>query len=200
MPDQEPNQAQAQKQTLKKTRGEAYPAPGAAPETVVEYVERLLKDGDQAAFERYKRASYNLQFSDGRQWIDWNLKDKVWKDAPAPSGKVRAVNNYILPILRARIQRLMSSELSWHATPDSNAHEALDKAMVATNLVDSRWSGSEMDGKLRQAAWLAFNCGVAYLKQFWNADLGALVAATVVLPHPATQEPTEYPVDPDGQP
>ncbi len=194
---QDPNQAKA---SLRQTRGEAYPAPDASPTVVVDYVTRLLKDGDAAAFDRYKRASYNLQFSDGRQWIDWNLKDKIWKDAPAPEGRVRAVNNYILPILRARIQRLMSSELSWHATPDSNAHEAHDKATVATNLVDSRWSGAEMDGKLRAAAWLAFNCGVSYLKQFWNSDLGALVAATVVLPHPATNEPTEYAVDPDGQP
>ncbi len=198
----QPEQAQA----LRKTRGDQYPPPGAAPTKVVDYVDRLLKDGDAAALERYKRASYNLIFSDGRQWIDWNLRDKSWRDAPAPEGRVRAVNNYILPILRARIQRLMSSELSWHATPDSNAHEARDRATVATNVVDGRWNGEDMDGKLRDALWLAFNCGVSYFKKFWNPDLGALVAATSVLPHPAQVDefgqpvPTEYKVDPEGQP
>ena len=194
---QDPNQARA---SLRQTRGEQYPAPGAADTVVVDYVSRQLTDGDQDALARYKRASYNLQFADGRQWIDWNTRDRVWRDAPKPEGRVRAVNNYIRPILRARIQRLMSSEMSWHATPDSNAHEARDRATVATNLVDSRWRGSDMDGKLRAAVWLGFSCGVAYLKQFWNPDLGSLVAATVVLPHPRTQQLTEYPVDPDGQP
>ena len=201
---QDPNQAKA---SLQQTRGDQYPAPGAASTKVVDYVERLLKDGDGEAFERYKRASYNLQFVDGRQWIDWNNRDKIWRDAPKPEGRVRAVNNYIRPILRARIQRLMSAEMSWHATPDSNAHEARDKATVATNLVDSRWRGQDMDGKLRSAEWLAFSCGVAYLKPFWNSDLGALVAAKVVLPHPVNidprtgqGEPTEYSVDADGQP
>ena len=199
--------AQEVSQSLRKTRGEQYPPPGDSPTKVVDYVDRLLKDGDGDAFERYKRASYNLQFADGRQWIDWNLRDKIWREAPQPEGRVRVTHDYILPILRARIQRLMSAELSWHATPDSNAHEARDKATVATNVVDSRWSGAEMDGKLRAAAWLSFSCGVAYLKQFWNPDLGGLVAATVILPHPFQIDPqtgqgvaAEYTVDSDGQP
>ena len=195
------------KLSLRQTRGEQYPPPGDSPTKVVDYVGRLLKDGDGDAFERYKRASYNILFTDGDQWIDWNLKDKIYRTAPAPEGRVRAVNNYILPILRARIQRLMSAEMSWHATPDSNAHEARDKATVATNLVDARWNGSEMDGKLRASMWLSFSCGVAYLKPFWNPDLGGLVAATVILPHPFQIDPqtgqgvaTEYTVDSDGQP
>ncbi|KKM65046.1 hypothetical protein LCGC14_1495320, partial [marine sediment metagenome] len=108
------------KLSLRETRGEHYPPPGDTPTKVVDYVGRLLKDGDGDAFERYKRASYNLLFADGDQWIDWNLKDRIWRDAPQPEGRVRAKNNYILPILRARIQRLMSAEMSWHATPDSN--------------------------------------------------------------------------------
>ena len=196
MPDQE----QSQKQSLENTRGTQYPAPGSQPQTVVDYVTRLLRDGDNDALQRYKRATFNLLFSDGRQWIDWNLRDKSWRDSPTPEGRVRTTMNYIRPILRARMQRFMSSELSWRAVPQSNSHESRDKAVVATNIVGARWQGAKMDSKTRAALWLAFSSGVGYLKQFWNPELGDLVAATVVLPHPATGELTEYQVDPSGEP
>ena len=188
------------KAALLKTRGEQYPPPGAEKQKVVDYVQRQLRDGDGDALRRYKRASYNLLFADGRQHIDWNLREKSWRDAPTPEGRIRTTMNYIRPILRARVQRHMSSPLSWRAVPQSNSHEARDRAAVATNVVDGRWNGSEMDAKVRSALWLAYSSGVAYLKQFWNSDLGNLVPATVILPHPATRELTEYQVDPDGQP
>jgi len=191
---------------LKATRGEAYPAPGAGKRLVVDYIKRLLQDGDADALARYKRASHNLLFADGRQWIDWNLRDKSWKDAPAPEGRVRVTMNYVRPILRARIQRLLSSQMSWQAIPNSNAHEDRDKATVAANVLESRWNRTDMVSKIRQAEWLAFSCGVAYLKPFWNPDLGQMVSAKVVMPHPFAADemgqpvPVEYAVDPQGQP
>ena len=193
--------------SLKDTRGAQYPEPGSDPRKVVDYVGRLLLDGDGDAIIRYKRASHNLLFSDGRQWIDWNLREKTWRDAPAPEGRVRTTMNYIRPILRARMNRLMSSELSWRAVPNSNTHEDRDRATVATNVISARWQNAKMDGKVREALWLAFNCGVSYLKPFWNPNTGPLVAATVVMPHPRNIDPetgegvmTEYTVTPDGQP
>lgn len=186
--------------SFRETRGEGYPEPGSDPKKVADYVKRQLQDGDADALNRYKRATHNLLFADGRQWIDWNLRDKAWRPAPAPEGRVRVVMNYIRPILRARLQRLMSAELTWRAIPDSNNHEARDRATVATNLVESRWHGAQMQAKVRAAEWLTFSTGVAFLKPFWNPDLGSLMSATVIAPHPVTGQPAEYKITPDGQP
>ncbi len=197
----------AQGKALQATRGKTYPPPGSKKTEVVDYVMRLFRDGDIEAHHRFKRASFNLLFADGRQWIDWNLREKGWRDAPAPEGRIRTTMNYIRPILRARMQKFMSAELSWRAVPQSNSHESRDKAAVATNVVDARWNGASMDAKVREALWLAFSTGVSFLKQFWNSDLGNLVAATTILPHPFNIDPltgqgvlTEYQVDEDGQP
>lgn len=163
-----------------------------------------MNDGEQDFTSRCRRATQNLLFSDGRQHIDWNLREKAWKDAPTTDGRVRVTMNYIKPILRSRSQRLMSSELSWRAVPQSNSHEERDRAAVATNLLESRWKGSEMDSKVRLGVFLADNCGVAYLKQFWNPSIGPLTVATVVLPHPTARDALgqpvllKYPVDRDG--
>lgn len=191
---------------LKETRGPHYPAPGSDPRTIVDFVTRLLADTDPAALERFRRCTRNLLFVDGRQWVTWNLRDKTWRDAPAPEGRIRVSMNYIRPILRARIQRLMSSELTWHAIPRSNTHEDRDKAMITTNLLDHRWEATDVDSKVRYAEWLAFSCGVAYLKQFWNPDIGAMVAATVQLQHPFLVDDfnqpliNEYEIDEQGEP
>lgn len=185
---------------LTEVRGTGYPALGGDPQQMVRYVQALLQDGEQDAITRYRRATQNLLFSDGRQHIDWSLKDKAWKDAPTADGRIRVTMNYIRPILRSRAQRLMSSELSWRCIPRSNAHEERDRATVGTTLLEARWHGTEMDAKVRQALYLADNCGVAYLKQFWNPTVGPLTTATVTLPHPATGEATVYPVDQQGQP
>jgi hypothetical protein len=186
--------------TLLETRGPTYPAPGSEPKKVVSYVQELIRDGDAAALARFKRGTHNLLFADGRQWIDWSHREKAYRDAPAPEGRIRYSMNYIRPILRARAQRMMSSELSWRCVPQSNAHEHRDKATVGTNLLGSRWKLAEMESKVRYALWLSFCCGVSYLKQFWNPDIGALTAATVILPHPVTGELAEYPIDQQQQP
>lgn len=113
-------------------------------------------------------------------------------------GRVPITNNYIKPILRSRAQRLLSSELNWRIVTHSNAHEERDRAIVGGTFLESRWKGSEMDAKARQAVFLADCCGVAFFKQFWNPNIGPLTTATVIAPHPLTQKPTPYPVDSDG--
>jgi len=165
---------------------------------MVRYVKRLIEDTDADAMIRYREATRNLLFADGRQHIDWSLREKSWKDLPTSEGQVRVTMNYIRPILRSRVQRLMSSDLAWRVIPPSNRHEDRDQATVATNLLDARWKGEEMDSKARMAIFLADTCGVAYFKKFWNPTIGPLSTAKVTAPHPATAQPVQYPVDQQG--
>ena len=185
--------------TLAQSRGDGYPALNADPKKLASYLSGLLQDTEQEAQARHRVATQNLLFADGRQHLDWNIREKMYKDRP-DDGRIRVTINYIKPILRSRAQRLLSSELAWRAIPKSNAHEDRDHALVATNLLQARWSGEDMDARARQALFLADCCGVCYFKKFWNPSLGPLTTATVILPHPVTQELTTYPVAKDGQP
>ena len=184
--------------TLAFSRTPDYPDLQADPRKKADYVQRLMNDGQFDAIGRYKLATQHLLFIDGRQHIDWALREKVWMDAPNIDNKVRVTYNYIRPILRARMQRLLSPSMSWRATPKSNDYQERDRATVGSNFLQDRWRKTDMDGKARFALWLAFGCGASWLKTFWNPKIGTLRPATVIAPHPATQAPTEYPVDPDG--
>lgn len=163
-----------------------------------DFVQRLINDGQFDAIGRYKLATQHLLFIDGRQHIDWALREKVWMDTPNVDNKVRVTYNYVRPILRARLQRLMSPSMAWRATPKSNDYEERDRATVGSNFLQDRWKKTDMEGKARTALWLAFGSGACWLKSFWNPKIGALRNATVMAPHPASGEQTEYPVDENG--
>ena len=172
-------------QRLFDTRGGSYPALNASPVAKADYVQTLLNDSEGDAMLRYKRATQAFLFSDGRQHIDWTTRDKAWREQPTPEGRLYVTMNYIRPILRSRMQRMVSAELMWRTIPTGNDHEARDRATTATNFTKNRWEKLEMDAKVRQALWFAYHSGVAALKTFWNPAIGPLTPATLIVPHPA---------------
>lgn len=184
--------------TLAYSRTPDYPDLHADNRKKADYVQRLMNDGQFDAVGRFKLSTQHLLFIDGRQHIDWALREKVWMDSPNIDQKVRVTYNYIRPVLRARMQRLLSPAMSWRATPKSNDYEERDRAAVGSNFLQDRWRKTDMDGKSRQALWLAFGSGACWLKSFWNPKIGALKAATVLAPHPTSGAQTEYPVDENG--
>jgi len=184
--------------TLAYARTPDYPDLKADPRKKADYVQRLLNDGQGDAVGRYKLAVQHLLFIDGRQHIDWALREKVWMDAPNIDQKVRVTYNYIRPILRARLQRLIPPSMTWRAIPKTNDYEEHDRATVGSNFLTDRWKKTQMSRKIRAGKWLAFGCGAYWLKSFWNPKIGTLRNATVMAPHPATGDQTEYPVDEQG--
>ena len=191
--------------TLEELRGPDYPPPGSqevgeAGGKVTDYVKRLIRLTDPWAQMRYRMAARNLLMSDGRQRIDWSKGRNLWVDIPALDGEVVTVVNYIRPILRSLAQRVLSADFRWKVTPRTNAHEERDKSTIAETLLETRYGKTDMDGKVRLALYLAYNCGVAYLKSFWNPNIGPQQTATVSLPHPQTNALTDYPVSPQGVP
>lgn len=186
--------------SLTETRGASYPVPGqASPAEVTSYVWRLYNAQENDALFRYRTAAYNLLMADGQQALDWNVKDRLWRQRPLLPGQVQATINYIRPVLRSRAQRIGSAELRWKSTPTSNANEARDRSTVAEHFVAHRYEQQGMAAKRRTARWLADCTGVAFLKSFWDPSTGPLTPATLTLPHPRTGELTNYPITPPNQ-
>lgn len=203
-PAQTPASAQ-----VRQIRGGQYPLPEDPPSRKTEYIDALLREGESDALARYRQATKNLLYANGRQWIDWVVNRRTWEDLPNASNDLRATMNYVRPILRSRAARMIPSAIHFVGVPDSNSFEARDRTNVATNLIQARWKMLDMDSKLRYAATLAFSCGFAAVKSFWNPRIGTPKPATLKLPmqgqfDPMTGQPTiEYqdvPVDRDGNP
>lgn len=181
------------------TRGESYPPIGDDPRRVADYVKRQMELTEPMALVRLKEATRGLLFADGEQHIDWNKRERVWKVSPNPHGRVRATVNLILPILRARIARMVSSEVNWDATPTTNALEDRDRAFLVERLLESHWTRSDMEAVLRLSLLLAYTTGFVAWKQFWNPNIGTKRPATLVIQNSQGQWVETY-CDRNGEP
>lgn len=187
--------------TAQSVRGPGYPEPGkSSPPELARYLQQLLAFTQRDATARYKIGARNLLWADGEQWIDFNARTKNWEREPNPQGRIRATLNYLRPILRSRLQRLTSAEVSYVCTPQSMAAEERDRATVGQNFLQARYAGADMDGHTRLALWLAFSCGIAAAKQFWDETLGRMTMATKKLPLPDGSGYGLYYCAPNGEP
>lgn len=183
--------------------GAEYPDPDAEGTVKAAYVEKLYQSGEADALARYRQATQNILYENGRQYIIWSNRRKEWADLPLEEGEIRVTINKIRPMLRARAQRMLSPQVKFAAEPDSNSYEARDKAKMARNFVQARFKQTSVDQKLDAGLNLAFCAGVSALKSFWNPAIGPLTPATKFLPltRPALDPSTGEPVrDEQGQP
>jgi hypothetical protein len=171
--------------TLEEVRGKGYPAPDAQDPKKVEFVSRLMSETEQDALARFKQATHNILYANGRQHIGWKQSRKSWEDLPLPDGDVRVTMNYIIVILRARLQRLVSSQVNWRGIPTDNSLDAHDRVKLAINFLKGRYQQQDMEAKLRAGLMQAFCTGVCALKSFWNPSIGPLTPATAMLPQQA---------------
>ena len=193
---------------LQKVRGEEYPGPDAEGSQKAAYIDRLWRYGETDALHRYKQAVFNILYVNGRQWLSWKKSRQGWEELPLPVGDFRVTMNYMLVMLRARLQRLVSSEINWRALPRDNSFHERDKARVATNFLKARFGLQEMEQKIRAGLMQASVAGFTAIKSFWNPNIGPLTPATMMFPVPVTNQQgeqvgvqyAEHPVDQNGQP
>jgi hypothetical protein len=166
---------------LEEVRGKGYPAPDAQDPKKVAFVSQLMSDTEQDALARFKQATHNILVANGRQHIGWKQSRKSWEDLPLPDGDIRVTMNYIIVILRARLQRLVSSQVNWRGIPTDNSLDAHDRVKLAVNFLKGRYKQQDMEAKLRAGLMQAFCTGVVALKSFWNPSIGPLTPATAMI-------------------
>ena len=165
---------------VKKFKAPGYPAPDASDGDVIAYLRGLSRESDPDANARYRQGARNLLYIYGRQYLTFSKRTRTWEDLPLLDEKdVRATDNCILPALRSRAQRLLSGPVQFDGSPRRNDLDARDRARLGAEWVQSRWKSTHMVQKVDQALMLAFACGIAVLKGFWNRDLGPLTPATM---------------------
>jgi hypothetical protein len=185
---------------LEDIRGKEYPAMAAPDSAKVEYIDKLHGMREADALATYKQATRNILYANNRQWLGWKREKRAWEELPLPDGDIRVTMNYIIVILRARVQRLVSTEINWRGIPESNAMDARDRVKTAVDVVQARYRLTEVEHKVRQALMQGAVAGFAALKSFWNPSIGPLTKATKIVPMPVLDPVTGTPVtDETGQ-
>lgn len=181
--------------------GDDYPSPDDPDDKKKAYVNSLKILTETDALSRFKQSTHAILVSEGRQWIAWKSSRREWEEMPLADSDIRVTVNYIKPILRSRVQRLTSSEVSWRAVPEDNSYQARDRAKLAINFLKARWRLTSMEQRIRTALMQASATGIVALKSFWNPSIGPLTPATMYFPQPVVDPQTGQSVlDPMGQP
>lgn len=203
-PEASVDPAAAFKAKLKQLKGDAYPAPDDDDGKAIAYLRSLSTQTDQDAQARFRQGARNLLYLFGRQYLTFSKRTKNWEELPLlDERESRIVDNCILPAIRARSQRLLSGPIQFDATPKSNDLDARDRAQLGAEWVQSRWRHTNMVQKADQGLTLAFCCGIALWKSFWNPDVGPMTPAEFrrTVREPLLDEFTGEPVVDDfGQP
>lgn len=164
---------------VRKRYGDRYPLQGEDPKRAAAYIRELRASGQADRWARERQATRNMLYLFGTQHITYRHSYRRWEELPLyTEGERRVTLNYILPVIRARTQRLTAGPVQFECAPATNAMDERDRAKIASNFLQARYHSTHMREKTDQALTHAFCAGVAFWKSFWNTEIGPLTPAT----------------------
>lgn len=114
----------------------------------------------------------NLAFLSGRQYSFFNTGVQALQQVLGRKGRIRVVDNKILPRYRKQVSRLIRNRPEMSCVPSTNEDEDIESAKIGTKVLKGFWRSNGLQGKLRSLAGWVYSCGNAYLGDRWDPRRG----------------------------
>ena len=114
----------------------------------------------------------SLAFLSGRQYTFFNATSHTLQQLKRVRGRLRNVDNILLPRWRRLVADLIKSDPIMSVVPATGEEEDLKAAKVGDKVLKSWWQAARMNRKLRQLAGWIFSTGNGFLDDRWNPKLG----------------------------
>ena len=121
-------------------------------------------------FER--RWLINLAFLAGRQYVFYNQTAEMLQQLLLRKGRVRIVDNKLLPRYRKQVSRLIKNNPTITVVPSSNSQEDIEAARKGTKFLKHFWRNAKMRKKIRELGGWIYSTGNGYLSDGWNPKAG----------------------------
>lgn len=121
-------------------------------------------------FER--RWLINLSFLSGRQYVFYNQTAESLQQILIRKGKLRIVDNKLLPRYRKQVSRLIRNSPTATVVPNSNDQEDIEAARSGTKFLEHFQRNDKTKGKLRELAGWIYGCGNGFMSDGWNPMKG----------------------------
>ena len=121
-------------------------------------------------FER--RWLINLAFLAGRQYVFYNQTAEMLQQVLLRKGKLRIVDNKLLPRYRKQISRLIRNNPITTVVPSSNDQEDIEAARKGTQFLKHFWRNGKMKKKVRELGGWIYSTGNGFLSDAWDPGLG----------------------------
>jgi hypothetical protein len=121
-------------------------------------------------FER--RWLINLSFLAGKQYVFYNQTAEMLQQVLLRKGKMRIVDNKLLPRYRKQVSRLIRNNPSVTVVPSSSDQEDIEAARKGTKFLKHFWRNGKMKKKVRELGGWIYGCGNGFLSDAWDPTLG----------------------------
>lgn len=121
-------------------------------------------------FER--RWLINLSFLAGRQYVFYNQAAELLQQIILRKGRLRIVDNKILPRYRKQVSRLIKNHPTTSVVPSSDDQEDIEAARKGTKFLKHFWRNGKMKKKVRELGGWIYATGNGFLSDQWNPKLG----------------------------
>jgi hypothetical protein len=123
-------------------------------------------------FER--QWAVNLAFLANRQYSFYNNSTEMIQQLTAQKGRVRIVDNQILPHFQKQVSRMIRNMPRMSVVPASSDNEDLKAAKKGDKVLKWYWREYEMRKKIRQLSGWIYSCGNGFMADYWNPRLGPM--------------------------
>ena len=114
----------------------------------------------------------NLSFISGRQYTFYNRSAQILQNVLSRKGRVRVIDNKILPRYRKQISRLIRNRPVMSVVPNTSDLEDIEAAKTADKVLESFWRNAKMLKKNRELGGWIYSCGNGFLDDRWNPKKG----------------------------
>lgn len=114
----------------------------------------------------------NLSFLSNQQYVFYNQTAQMLQHLVKAKGRVRIVDNKILPRFRKQVSRLIMNNPRMSVVPSTNDQQDLKAAKVGDKVLKSWWRNRQVKKKIRELAGWIYGCGNAFLDDRWDPKLG----------------------------
>lgn len=140
----------------------------------------FLKDKLDMGFELRRpfenRWLISLSFLAGRQYAFYNQSAQMLQYLVQRKGRIRVVDNKILPRYRKQISRLIRTNPRMSVVPGSIDTADLKAAKIGDKVLKWYWRQHQMRKKIRTLGGWIYGCGNGFLGDRWDPKGGPIIA------------------------
>lgn len=122
-----------------------------------------------------ERWMINVNFLSGQQYVFYNRAAQLIQYLKQRKGRVRIVDNKILPHFQKQVSRLIRTRPRMSVVPASTDQEDIKAAKLGDKVLKYDWRRDRMAKKIRELAVWIYSCGNGFLEDRWNPKKGPMV-------------------------
>jgi len=113
-----------------------------------------------------------LAFLAGRQYVFYNQSAEMLQAILLKKGKLRIVDNKLLPRYRKQVSRLIKNNPTMSVVPSTSDQEDIEAARKGTKFLTHFWRNAKMRKKIRELGGWIYATGNGFLSDSWNPRIG----------------------------